>query len=120
MTFTKRVILFLIRLVCKVLLSVEVRGQGNVPHSGSLVLVSNHIHNIDVFLLPFSFPRWINFMAKQELFNNPMLVYYAMGWGFPNSSAGRHWRKAGNDEASQVNSGKWRSAGYVSRGEEKQ
>jgi len=74
-TFTKRVILFLIRLVCKVLLSVEVRGQGNVPHSGSLVLVSNHIHNIDVFLLPFSFPRWINFMAKQELFDNPILRF---------------------------------------------
>ena len=75
MIFSKRVVLFLIRLICNVLLSVEVRGQGNVPHSGSLVLVSNHAHNIDVFLVPFGFPRWINFMAKQELFDNPMLGF---------------------------------------------
>ncbi len=46
-----------------------------MPNDGSLVLVSNHVHNIDVFLLPFSFPRWINFMAKQELFNIPVLGF---------------------------------------------
>jgi len=47
-----------------------------VPDDGSLVLVSNHVHNIDVMLLPYSFPRWIYFMAKQELFNKPVLGFF--------------------------------------------
>ena len=46
-----------------------------MPNEGPLVLVSNHVHNIDVFLLPLSFPRWINFMAKQELFKIPVLGF---------------------------------------------
>ena len=84
MTFTKRIVLLAIGLVCKVLLSLEVRGVENVPDEGSLVLVSNHVHNIDVFLLPLSFSRWINFMAKQELFNNPILAFFVRWSGaFP-------------------------------------
>jgi 1-acyl-sn-glycerol-3-phosphate acyltransferase len=74
-TISKRVVLFSIRIFCKVFLSCEVRGKRNVPGDGPLVLVSNHVHNIDVILLPYSFPRWINFMAKQELFNIPVLGF---------------------------------------------
>lgn len=55
-----------------------------MPGDGSLVLVLNHVHNIDVMLLPYSFPRWINFMAKQELFNKPVLGFFMRGTGaFP-------------------------------------
>lgn len=75
MTFAQRIVLFLISLLCNIFLSCEVKGQENVPVDGSLVLVSNHVHNIDVLLLPISFPRWINFMAKQELFANPVLGF---------------------------------------------
>ena len=75
MTFTKRIVLLAIGFVCKVLLSLEIRGRENVPNDCSLILVSNHVHNIDPFLLTLSFSRWINFMAKQELFKNPILAF---------------------------------------------
>ncbi len=75
MTFTRKVVLILIRLLCKVFLSWEVSGEEKVPVTGPLVLVSNHVHVMDTILLPVSFPRWINFMAKQELFEKSLLGF---------------------------------------------
>jgi 1-acyl-sn-glycerol-3-phosphate acyltransferase len=75
MTFTRKVVLILIRLLCKIFLSWEVSGEENVPLTGPLLLVSNHVHIMDTILLPISFPRWINFMAKRELFENHLLGF---------------------------------------------
>ena len=44
-----------------------------MPLSGPLIVVANHVHFVDPELLVFSFPRWINFMAKRELFRYPFL-----------------------------------------------
>lgn len=49
----------------------QVKGRVNVPQKGPLILVSNHLGNADIPLLAVSFPRWIVFMAKQELFRPP-------------------------------------------------
>jgi len=49
----------------------KVNGRENVPRSGSLILVSNHLNTADIPLLAASFPRWIIFMAKEELFRPP-------------------------------------------------
>ena len=46
----------------------RVRGKENVPRKGPLIVVSNHLNNIDPPLLSASVPRTILFMAKQELF----------------------------------------------------
>jgi len=75
MTLTRKVLLIVLRLFCNIFLSWKVSGQENVPVTGPLVLVSNHIHLMDTILLPVSFPRWINFMAKKELFKNPLLGF---------------------------------------------
>jgi 1-acyl-sn-glycerol-3-phosphate acyltransferase len=75
MTLTRKVVLILLRLLCNIFLSWKVSGQENVPMTGPLVLVSNHIHLMDTILIPVSFPRWINFMAKKELFRNPLLGF---------------------------------------------
>jgi len=75
MTLTKKAVLIVIGLLCKVFLSWKVSGKENVPATGPLVLVSNHVHIMDTILIPISFPRWINFMAKRELFNNPLLGF---------------------------------------------
>lgn len=36
-------------------------------------MVANHVHLVDPILLISIFPRWINFMAKEELFRYPFL-----------------------------------------------
>lgn len=44
-----------------------------MPLNSPLIIVANHVHLIDPILLMLSFPRWINFMAKRELFRYPFL-----------------------------------------------
>ncbi len=44
-----------------------------MPLDGPLIVVSNHVHLIESILLQISFPRWISFMAKQELFHYPVV-----------------------------------------------
>lgn len=79
MTLAQRIVLAIIKLTFRVLLSWEIKGRGNVPLNSSLVVVANHVHLIDPILLQLSCPRWINFMAKRELFRYP-LVGFATRW----------------------------------------
>jgi 1-acyl-sn-glycerol-3-phosphate acyltransferase len=60
-------------ILCRIFLSWEVRGGKNVPPTGPLIVVANHVHLLDPILLALSFSRWISFMAKEELFRNPFL-----------------------------------------------
>ncbi|MBN2187681.1 MAG: 1-acyl-sn-glycerol-3-phosphate acyltransferase [Dehalococcoidia bacterium] len=57
----------------KVFLSWKVEGRENIPLTDSFILVSNHVHLLDPILLQFSSPRWVSFMAKEELFHRPIL-----------------------------------------------
>ena len=62
----------------------QVEGKENVPRSGPLIVVSNHLNNIDPPLLGASIPRTINFMAKQELFEPHWVRAIVQGYGaFP-------------------------------------
>ena len=79
MTLAQRVVLAIIKLLLKPLLSWKVEGRENVPLDGSLIVVANHVHLVDPILLQLSFPRWLSFMAKQELFRYP-LVRFAIRW----------------------------------------
>jgi 1-acyl-sn-glycerol-3-phosphate acyltransferase len=70
-------ILFVISRICKpvfhILFSWKVAGKENIPLTGPLILIANHVNLFDPFFLLVSFPRWINFMAKEELFRSPFL-----------------------------------------------
>ena len=48
----------------------EVEGRENVPRTGPLIVVANHLTYIDPPLLGASVPRKIHFMAKEELFDS--------------------------------------------------
>ncbi len=62
----------------------RVRGKENVPRKGPLIVVSNHLNNIDPPLLSASVPRTILFMAKQELFEPRWVRSIVRGYGaFP-------------------------------------
>jgi 1-acyl-sn-glycerol-3-phosphate acyltransferase len=75
---------WLVVLCLRLLTNWEVRGKENVPETGSLLVVSNHMNNADPPLVAVSLPRKTVFMAKQELFKNPIVRYFISGFGgFP-------------------------------------
>ena len=77
-------ITFVLRPMLFLLTRYRVVGKENVPKQGPLIIVSNHLSNIDPPLLSTSFPRRIVFMAKEELFRHPILGPFSRGWrAFP-------------------------------------
>ena len=62
----------------------RVEGREHVPSRGPLLVVANHQSNIDPPLLAASLPRRIYFLAKGELFTNPLTSFLLRAYGaFP-------------------------------------
>jgi len=59
----------------------EVIGEENVPPMGSLIIVSNHQSNFDPTLLSVSIPRRTWFLAKHEIFSNPLSSWLLRQYG---------------------------------------
>jgi len=57
----------------------KVTGRENVPPMGPLVVVANHLSNLDPPLLGASLPRRIRFLAKDTLFVGGPLVRWFLG-----------------------------------------
>lgn len=51
----------------------EVTGLENLPREGPVVIVSNHVSNLDPVVVGCSVPRRVHYMAKEELFRNRLL-----------------------------------------------
>ena len=61
-----------------------VKGWENLPKEGAYILASNHISNLDPPILGISTLRRIHFMAKVELFKNPLVGWWLKQlWAFP-------------------------------------
>ena len=73
MTLSQKIVLAIFRPLLNILFSWKIQGRENMPLTGALVLIVNHVHNLDPFFLLFGSPRWITFMAKEELFRSPFL-----------------------------------------------
>jgi 1-acyl-sn-glycerol-3-phosphate acyltransferase len=73
MTLSQKFVLAIFRPLLNILFSWKVKGRENIPLTGPLIVIANHVHLLDPFFLLFGFPRWINFMAKEELFRSPLL-----------------------------------------------
>jgi len=58
----------------------EVTGQENVPLSGPLLIVSNHMSNVDPPLVAASIPRRVNFIAKRGIFK-PGIRWFLKAYG---------------------------------------
>jgi len=76
MTISQKIVLAILRPLLNIPFSWKVEGRENIPLTGPLILVANHVHLLDPFFLLFRFPRWINFMAKEELFRSPFLRFW--------------------------------------------
>ena len=61
-----------------------VTGIEHVPARGSLLVVANHLNNADPPLIGISLGRKARFMAKEELFRNPLARFVLLAVGaFP-------------------------------------
>lgn len=73
MTLSQKIVLGFFRPLLNICFSWRVEGRENVPSTGPLILVANHVHVMDPIFIEFSLPRWITFVAKEELFRSLFL-----------------------------------------------
>lgn len=72
------------KIVFSRLARVECVGLENVPAEGGCIVASNHINNFDVIYLSLYSPRFLHFMAKVELYKNPIFAWtIRLGGSFP-------------------------------------
>lgn len=62
--------------------SPRVTGLENLPREGGFVIASNHLANIDSFILPVVLPRQIRFVAKDTLWTQKGLRGKILHWFF--------------------------------------
>jgi 1-acyl-sn-glycerol-3-phosphate acyltransferase len=89
--------LWIVRLVFLLYFRFTVSGRENIPQSGGAVIAANHASYLDPPAVGISMPRKLNFMAKAELFQIPILgpIIKALG-AFP-------VRRASGDKTALVN-----------------
>jgi 1-acyl-sn-glycerol-3-phosphate acyltransferase len=63
----------LVKSILSPLYRIEVKGLEHFPEDGGVLLCANHIDNLDPPVVGISAPRPVSFMAKEELFNVPVL-----------------------------------------------
>jgi 1-acyl-sn-glycerol-3-phosphate acyltransferase len=69
----------LCRIVCSVFFDLKTYGVKNVPRTGGVLLVSNHQSYLDPILIGVHIFRPISYLAKSELFENPLFGWFIRG-----------------------------------------
>ena len=71
-------------IIFKIFYRIEVKNAGKVPEKGPVLLCANHNTMMDMFFLGFRLKRWVHWMAKDELFRNPLAAFVLRALGaFP-------------------------------------
>ena len=75
---------WIVRLALRALCGFRVDGGDREPPSGPLVIVSNHVSDLDPLVVGVALRRRVHFMAKVELFRPPLLRWWIRACGaFP-------------------------------------
>jgi 1-acyl-sn-glycerol-3-phosphate acyltransferase len=76
---------YLIRLAAWLVTRTKVSGREHIPSTGGFILVSNHLNNMDPFILSAAIRnrRRIRFMAKVELFQKGIWIIANLWGAFP-------------------------------------
>lgn len=65
-----------VRIYYTIFFKVSIIGKENIPHTGGIVLCSNHTSNHDPAILGAYTPRILCYMAKKELFKIKVLAWF--------------------------------------------
>ncbi len=69
----------LCRWIARALFALHVEGGEHVPQSGAVILAPNHVSCLDPVVVGISLRRRVHFMAKKELFRNPLVGWFLRG-----------------------------------------
>jgi 1-acyl-sn-glycerol-3-phosphate acyltransferase len=72
----------------------QVIGAGNVPRTGPVILVANHVSYWDPFVMGAASPRIITYLAKEVLFKIPIIGFFIKEWGAVPVKRGRTDRES--------------------------
>jgi 1-acyl-sn-glycerol-3-phosphate acyltransferase len=75
-TYVWRALRTLVRPLAVLLFDLKVYGTNNIPATGGVLIVSNHQSYLDPILLPLQLERPLNYIAKSELFSNPLAAWF--------------------------------------------
>ena len=74
-----------LRILCKIFFSLFVRVRvidaDKMPREGGLVVAANHESTLDMFMIGYRVPRYIKWMAKEELFKNKLIAKFITACG---------------------------------------
>jgi len=75
--FVKTYVLPVFRLICHGLFAtlgpIKARGGYRVPKTGGVIILANHLADVDPIVVQSACPRPIHYMAKSELFDLPVI-----------------------------------------------
>lgn len=71
-----RLLFPLVNCLVRVVAAVTVTGTENMPRRGGVLLVSNHLASYDPLIVGMCFRRELHFMAKIELYRNPLVTWF--------------------------------------------
>ena len=101
-----RFLLSLVGVVLTLFWNPKYSGLANIPKKGPIVLCSNHINAVDPFLIAYGLKREIYFLAKEELFRNPLLRHFLYRTGMIPVTRGQTDRQAIRTVLEQLSEGK--------------
>jgi 1-acyl-sn-glycerol-3-phosphate acyltransferase len=64
---------FLVNVYFSIFYKVELINKENIPAQGAALLCSNHVGALDMFFIGYRIKRLVHYMAKKELFKNPII-----------------------------------------------
>ncbi len=71
-------------IIAKVFFRVKVIGHSNIPKKGGVIIASNHVSYLDPPFVGCVISRRVNYMARDDLFRNPVFAWILRKWkSFP-------------------------------------
>jgi 1-acyl-sn-glycerol-3-phosphate acyltransferase len=64
------------RILSRIYFPRRVLGLENIPANGTYIIASNHVSNLDPFIVGISLTRRLSFIAKESLFRNKILGFF--------------------------------------------
>lgn len=74
---TRRIVKFILWILVMIVYRVKKVGEENIPDDEGVILCANHVHALDSVAIVLCTKKQICFMAKEELFKNPILRWLA-------------------------------------------